>query len=95
MRKLPIQLRGHIIDPVILQPQEYIGIEIIVIRLTRPRGASPWILILVSPNTEWGDAEPTIRIGLLDDPVQAHDDGIHIAAAPVIPRHPGSVDPIG
>ena len=80
----PIELWHHIIYPTAAQPQEYVGVEVVVIGLACLCVAAGGVLALIAPNTKGANAKFDPGLGGFDGPVEHNDDGIYIAAAPLV-----------
>ena len=84
--QLPVELRGDVVDPLVLCPQQHVGVEGIVVLQAVAVGAAR-IGLLVAPDAEGRDAEAHPRLGRLDGGVEFLDEQVHVVASPVVFRH--------
>ena len=82
MTYLPVYLRDVIIHPAITRPEQYIGIQVIVI-LQTICFTTQRIVLLVTVNTERTDTEFHPRFQATDGFMNLLDQYVHVASAPV------------
>ena len=77
-------MRDDIVNPALFQPFADIGVEVVVVGLTRAGGGTFGVFALVAPHAERADAEFHVGFRLFDGIAEHLDEGIHIVAAPVV-----------
>ena len=82
MSDVPVYLRNIIVDPALACPQQYVGIQVVIV-LQSLRLAAQRVAAFVAIDAKGRDTEFHPRLHLTDGLVQLLDECIYIIAAPV------------
>src|SRR5690606_26232377 len=78
-----IDLGGQIVQPALLCPEKWIGVQVLISGLSGLGVGPPGIGVPVLPYPEGADAELYPGLLFLDRGMYPFDQGIHIAAPPI------------
>ena len=87
MAYFPVELWGYIIYPTFAQPEQDIGIEVVVVCLSRSGVATKAVYRGIAPHTKRAYTKAAFFVGLFYYPGQAYNNRVGIAAAPGIFGH--------